>query len=140
MTLPNASTTVASNCVPAQRRSSVDRLRDAHRRAVGPGRHHRVERVDDRDDARADRDRIGGETVGVAVAVRSLVARAHDRRDPGKRRRRGDDPLADQGVPLHEVPLVLVERAGLAEDRLGHRRLADVVQLGRDARAGDLLG
>ena len=45
-----------------------------------------------------------------------------------------DDPLADQGVALDELPFVGVERARLAEDRLGNGGFADVVQLGGDPR------
>jgi hypothetical protein len=67
------------------------------------------------------------------------VARAHDRRDPRERRRRGHDALADQRVPLREGQLVAIERASLAENRLGHGGLADVVQLCGDPRAGDVL-
>src|ERR1700689_4272932 len=39
-----------------------------------------------------------------------------------------DDALADQGMATHELPLVLVERAGLLENRDRDRGLADVVQ------------
>jgi hypothetical protein len=49
-----------------------------------------------------------------------------------RHQRRGarEDPLADDGVALHERPLLWVERAGLEEDRVGDRGLPDVVQLG----------
>ena len=50
-----------------------------------------------------------------------------------------DDPLADQRVAAHERPLVLVELAGLVEDRVGNRSLADVVELGRQLDPFDLV-
>ena len=46
-----------------------------------------------------------------------------------------DDPLADQRVAADELPLVRVQRAGLGEDRVRDRDLADVVQLGGVAHA-----
>ena len=66
------------------------------------------------------------------------MARADDPGDARQRRCGGDDALADERVAVHERPLRLVERAGLVEDDLGDRDLADVVQLGRQAHLGDL--
>ena len=105
----------------------VGALHRAPVRAVGG---HRVPGVADRDHARAERDRVAGEAVGVAAAVEALVARAHELRDVGQRRRGGQDALADERVAAHERPLVLVQRPGLVEDRVGDGELADVVQLG----------
>ena len=82
----NASTTAGSNCEPAQRRSSVSAASSVHARAVRAVLGHRVERVADGDDARAERDRLAAEAVGVAAAVPALVARAHDRRDRARGR------------------------------------------------------
>jgi len=45
---------------------------------------------------------------------------------------RADDALADHRVALHHGPLVVAQRAGLVEDRVRDRHLADVVQLGCD--------
>jgi hypothetical protein len=53
-----------------------------------------------------------------------------ERRDRLQRRRHLDDCLADHPVAAHEHALVLVERAGLGQDRVGDRDVADVVQLG----------
>ena len=47
----------------------------------------------------------------------------------GQSRRSADDPGADQGVLVHEPPLLLGQRAAFLQDRIGDRDLADVVQL-----------
>ena len=104
--------------------------------AVGAVGGHRVEGVARRATiARAERDLLAGEAVRVAGAVPALVAGAHEPRDAAERGRGGDDALADQRVAADERPLVLVERPGLVEDRVGDRDLADVVQLGGVADA-----
>ena len=77
--------------------------------------------------------------VGVAVAVPALVAGAHQLGDGAEGRRGGDDALADEGVAAHEGPLVVVERAGLVEDRVGDGHLAHVVQLGGHAHVVERL-
>jgi hypothetical protein len=63
---------------------------------------------------------------GVAAAVPALVAQAHQPGDRAQRRRVGEDALADQRVLAHDPPLDVVERAGLVEDVVGHRDVADV--------------
>ena len=45
---------------------------------------------------------------------------------------------ADRGVRLHQDPLVGVERAGLVQDVVGQRRLADVVQRGAVLQHADV--
>ena len=67
------------------------------------------------------------------------MARAHERGDRAQRRRGGDDALADDRVAADELPLGVVERGGLVEDRVGDRDLADVVQRGGVADVVDLL-
>ena len=76
------------------------------------------------------------EPIRIAHAVHALLGRAHERRHLGQGGRGGQDPLADQRVAAHEAPLLVVQRAGLAEDRVRDRELADLVQLGgqRDVR------
>ena len=117
MTARNVSTTAGSNCVPAQRRSSSSASSGVRAAAYGRPGGHRVEGVADGDDARAERDRVGLQAVGVALPVEALVRRAHELGDAAQRRRGADDPLADQRVAAHERPLVLAQRAGLGEDR-----------------------
>ena len=133
-TATNASTTAASNCVPAPGAQLPQRGRRRHAAAVGTVGDHRVVGVAHGDDARAERDLVAGlRRVGVAAAVGPLVARADERGDAGQAGRGLEDPLADQRVAAHERPLVAVERAGLVEDRVRDRELADVVQGGGDA-------
>ena len=106
-----AATTAGSNCVPAQRSSSARASPGVHARAVGAVGDHRVEGVADGDDARAERDLLAGEAVGVAArrpSARGWSARA--RRPGASAGRGGDDPLADERVAAHELPLVVVER------------------------------
>ena len=48
--------------------------------------------------------------------------------------------LADLGVRLHDRPFLVVERARLVQDRVGHADLADVVQERGHPNATDLAG
>ena len=77
---------------------------------------------------REKRDVRPRETVGITGAVEPLVARAHEARDVGERGRGVQNPLADQRVTADEGPLVVGERAGLLEDRVGDGHLPDLVQ------------
>ena len=134
-----ASTTAGANWVPAFFRSSAHGLgfrSRAHVAAIGG--HGRVG-VAHEHDLRAERDLVAREPIRVARPVPALVAGADQRRDADERGRALRDPLADQRVALHELPLVGVERAGLVEDRARDGDLADVVQLGRDHDALDLV-
>ena len=125
--------------MPAQRQQLRLGVLARHARAVRPVGHHRVERVADGDDPRAERDRLAGEPVGVAAAVPALVAGAHERGDGAQRGHREQEALADERVAAHELPLGVVERAGLAQDRLRQPDLADVVQLGAVEQLGQRL-
>ena len=69
------------------------------------------------DDARADRDLLAGQAVGIAAAVPALVLVADDPGHAPEARDRAQDALADDGVLAHDLPLALVELAGLVEDR-----------------------
>ena len=77
-TCSSAATTRGSNCVPAPRSSSA-RAGSRHRRAVGAVGGHRVVGVAGEDDARAQRDVLAPQPVGVAQAVPALVLVAHQR-------------------------------------------------------------
>ena len=81
-----------------------------------------------------------GEAIGIAVAVDALVRRAHDRRGAVEHGRRAEDRLARQRVPAHDVPLRLVQRPRLVQDRARDHHLADVVQVGRERDVVDRLG
>src|SRR5207249_7501458 len=84
------------------------------------------------------RNRLARETVGIAGAVEMLVARAHDRCNVEEGGRGGEDPFTDDDVALHERPLGFVQGAGLVEDRVRNRELADVVQLRRTVKLRNL--
>src|SRR5919112_3397222 len=107
-------------------------------RAVGPLRRHRVVRVTGEQDPRAERDLLPGEAVGVPGAVPALVRGPHQRHRVGEEVDRRQDSLADQGMALDGRPLLVRERPGLVEDRLGHAQLADVVQCGRVAQSAQV--
>ena len=94
-------------------------------RAVGD---ERVVGVAGQDDACRERDRLAGEAVGVAAAVPALVLVADGGRDVAEPRQRAQDALADDRVLAHELPLVVVELAGLVQHVVGDADLADVVQ------------
>src|SRR5581483_2472823 len=107
--------------------------------AVGAAADDGVERVADGDDARAERDFLAGEPVRVTRPVEALVARTDERPEVGESRSGGEDPLADDRMPAHEVPLLVSQRPGLLDDSLRDRDLADVVQLRSPANARGLL-
>src|SRR6185312_14093828 len=100
---------------------------------------HGVEGVADRDDAGAERDVGAGEAVGVAAAVEGLVRGADELRGAAERGGGGDDPLADDGVPAHEGPFLVVEGSRLVDDGVWDGDLADVVQRGGVAYLGEIL-
>src|SRR4029079_10496982 len=101
-----------------------------HRPAIGTIGVHRVVCVADRDDARAQRDLLTRESVGVAGAVPALVTCTDQPGGTAERRYGRDDPLAHDRVAPHELLLGRVEGSGLVEDGVGYRDLADVVELG----------
>ena len=101
-TASRAPTTVASNWVPALARSSSAATSRGQGAAVAAIAGHRVPRVADEDDARAQRDVLAGQAVGVAAAVPALVAGAHDAAHGAQRLGRADDALADDRVLADE--------------------------------------
>ena len=106
----------------------LERDLERPRRAVDARREHRVERVRDVDDPRAERDRVPRQAARVAAAVEALVVvpdRGHrlvEEPEPL------DDPRALLGVALHDHPLVVGQRRRLEQDRVRDRELADVVE------------
>jgi hypothetical protein len=110
----------------------------APRRAVGARGGDRVECVRDGDHARADRDVVAGEAVGVAGAVDALVVMADDRGQLAVAERdhhRG----AVSRVALDQRELGVGQVARLGQDRPRHVDLADVVHQRGGADLGDLL-
>ena len=116
-----------------------DRTFVAHRFVIRPLRRERVEVVDDREDARAGGNFIPLHAGRVALAVPSLVVAQDERRDRIRERHARDDVGADLRVDADLLKLLLRERAGLREDVLGHRKLADVVQQRRGLYALNLV-
>ena len=123
--------------MPEQRSSSSSASRRRARLTVDAFGRHRVVRVGDEDDARAERDLVAAEPVGIAVAVPALVMMEHpfrDRLDPEAL----EHPEADLRMALKHQALGLVELARLAEDLLGDRELPEVVQARGEPRQLDL--
>ena len=134
-TVRAAATTIGSNWVPDDGVELADRLRAGHRAAVGAVARHGVVGVADGDDARAERDR----------------RRRPGRRDSRRRRRaRGSSARCaatppSTGAAFRIASPVRVWRRmishsalssgpGLVQDRAGDDHLADVVQVGGEAR------
>src|SRR5688500_4014563 len=65
------------------------------RRLVRPAVDHRLVGVGNGDDARAERDVLAAQPVGVAGAIEALVVVANDRREGARGAQRTDDLLAD---------------------------------------------
>src|SRR6185437_12678472 len=96
---------------------------------VGPVGRHRAPRVARADDARAERDVSAREGVRIARSVPALVAGADDAADIAEEAADLlEHLLAEDRVRLHDLPLRVVERAGLVDDLRRHLHLADVVQ------------
>ena len=70
-----------------------------------------------RDDAGAQRDLGAREAVRIAAPVHALMVGAHQGRALLERRCGGQDPFADHAVLLDQVPLVVGQRARLAQYR-----------------------
>ena len=117
----------------------ADRGVEAHRLVIRPLRHQRVEVVDDREDARAERDLVALQPGRIALAVPALVVAEDQRRHRIRKRHAADDFGADLRVDADLLELFLRQRSGLRQDVLGHRELADVVQQRRGLDALDLV-
>ena len=100
----------------------------AEGRPVRPVGGQRVEAVDHRQDAGADRDLVAAQAARIADAVPVLVMGADDRHDRIRKLDRRQDVGADVDVRLHRLELVRCQLAGLVEDVLGNRQLAGVVE------------
>src|SRR2546425_10172033 len=78
-----------------------DRVLPASGAPIRPLARHRVERVRDREDASPERDLVGREVVGIALAVPALVVRADDAGSLSSQQGRfSDHLLAEDGVRL----------------------------------------
>src|SRR6202011_5369784 len=99
--------------------------------AVAAVGRHRLVRVARRDDPCAEGNLLPREAIRIAVTVPALMRSANDHRDRSQRWGGVQDPLAEQRVLAHEVPLRPRERACLVEDGIGYADLTHVMQLGR---------
>ena len=102
-------------------------------------RHQRVEVIDDREDARAERNLFALETCRIALAVPALVVAQDQRRHGIGERHRADDVGADLRMGADLLELFRRQRARLGQNVLGHRELADIVQQRRRLDALDLV-
>ena len=123
-----ASTTAGSNWWPAPCRSLRSAFHGSNAERHGRSRDHRVVRVAGEHDAARERDLLALEPLGVSSAVPVLVQAAHDRRDVLESRKALDHLRSPARAASDDLPLVLVERAFLQEDRVGNADLAGVVQ------------
>ncbi len=101
-------------------------------------RGQRVEVIDDRQDARANRNLVALEAGRIALAVPALVMAVDDRRDRIGKRHRRDNLGAHLRMHLHPLELFVGQRTGLRQDVLRHGELADVVQQRRRPDALDV--
>ncbi len=117
-----------------------DRALVAERLVIRPLGRHRVVVVDDRQDARADRNVVARQPLRIALAVPPLVMAEDQRRHRIRERHGGDDLRADLRMDADLLELFLRQRSGLRQDVLGHGELADVVEQRRRLDALDLVG
>src|SRR5204862_1285571 len=99
---------------------------------------HRLVRVRHGEDARLERNLVVSQPAGIAAAVGTLVMGedpAPDVVELGS----SEDARADLRVLAHLGVLVVGERARLAQNRVGHADLPDVVEDARHAHAFDLV-
>ena len=97
---------------------------------------HRLVGVGDGEDRGLQRDLVLSEALRVAGPVGALVVGEDPLADVGELLAR-EDSRAELGVALHLVVLGRGQRPGLAEDRVGHADLADVVEDPREPDALD---
>src|SRR5207248_11727297 len=87
-----------------------------------------VEGVGDGEDACVEIDLLALQAQRVARPVPPLVVLSHDARGPFEELDAAKYPLPVQRVLPHPDPLLLRQRRGLAQYRVGHPDLADVVE------------
>ena len=126
----NFVTTAGSSALAGFLLQQADRGVEAHGLVIRPLRHQRVEVVDDREDARAERNVVAPKSGGIALAVPPLVMAQNQRRHRIRERHRAHDVGADLRMRADLLELLGRQRTRLREDVLGHRELADVVQQG----------
>src|SRR5215469_9909133 len=88
----------------------------------------RVVHVRDGYDARTHGNGVADEPIGIAAAIMTLVMVADDESAVGEELERRHDLGAGERVASHDAPLVVREWSGLAQDALGHRDLAEIME------------
>jgi len=106
-----------------------NRLFSRQRRAIGPRRGHRVEGIGDGENPGARRNLLARSAARVTLPVPALVMEEDVRQRRPERCEWTDQAGACEGVSAHLHPLLIVERAGLAQNGAVEVELADVVQL-----------
>ena len=105
-----------------------DRTLHRQRGVIGPFRGDGIVVIDNRQDARAHRDLIAGESLRVAFTIPALVVAQDQRGDRIGKRDAGDDFRSHLRVDADLLEFFLRERARLRQNVLGHGQLADIVQ------------
>ena len=93
-----------------------------------------------REDARLERDLVGGQPARVAAAVEALVVGEHPGGDVAQARRARGSARRSPGGGVISLHSASVERAGLVQDRVGDPELAEVVQHAGGLQAVDPRG
>jgi len=109
------------------------------RLAVDPVAGHRLVGVGHGEDLRLQWNLVPGDGARVPTAVGSLVMSVDPALDVVEARA-AEDPSADLRVLAHLVELLRGESAGLAQDRVGHADLSDVVEHAGKAEALGAVG
>ena len=135
--LTNICTTAGSSARPASCCSSASAASRRHRLVVRTIGRQRVVVVDDREDSRAERNLFALQALRIALAVPAFVVAEDQRRHRIRERHGADDLGADLRMHADLLELFLRQRAGLRQDVLRHRELADVVQQRRGLDALD---
>jgi AcrR family transcriptional regulator len=119
---------------PASRHDEAGRLGLRPCPLVRPLAAQRVVDVGDAHDPSDERDRGALDAERVPGAVPPLVVRLGDlgRHLEHRGRVAGEDAMPHRRVGLHHLVLLDRQRAGLAQHRVGHGDLADVVEAGRE--------
>src|SRR5215831_16488119 len=88
----------------------------------------RIVHVGDGYDARAQRNRVAGEPIGITATITTLVMVADDESAIGEELERRHDMGPGERVASHDAPLIVREWSGLAQDALGHCDLAEIME------------
>src|SRR5579884_2305324 len=100
-----------------------------HGLAVGALRGHGIERIDDGEDARTERNIGSGKAIWIAGAIPAFMVR-NDQRGQGAEgsAKFFKNAAANFGMLLHYRPLLVGQRAGLVQNGVWNADLADVMQ------------